>query len=144
MFRRVDDTPDGAEKKRLLKEINTTPSVDAGRRKRAADMIADIEAKEPPPPVPQPLYFPSPPTTSSPNGSASAKVDPNSVPTGVIPQGLTAEDQQRKVLEPKVFGGKATLEEIRLLKAICSHLGNRDCRDRASAMLKKKQEPPAP
>jgi hypothetical protein len=27
-----------------------------------------------------------------------------------------------------------------MLKAICSHLGNRDCRDRAAAMLKKKQE----
>src|SRR5262249_9112858 len=52
MFRKVEETADNNEKKRLLKEINTTPSVDAERRKKAADRIADIEAKEPPPPAP--------------------------------------------------------------------------------------------
>ena len=33
-----------------------------------------------------------------------------------------------------------TIDDIRMLKAICSHLGNRECRDRASALLKKKLE----
>ena len=64
----------------------------------------------------------------------------------MIPQGLAAEDQQRKALEPKVYSGKATIDEIRLLKAICSHLSNRECRDKAAAILKKKleQQPPTP
>jgi hypothetical protein len=46
---------------------------------------------------------------------------------------------QRKALEPKVWGGKASVDEIRMLRAICSHLGDRACRDRASAMLKQKE-----
>src|SRR4029078_5896874 len=57
-----------------------------------------------------------------------------------IPQGLADEDAKRRALEPKVWSGKASVDEIRLLKALCSHLGNRECRDRASAQLKKKLE----
>jgi ABC transport system ATP-binding/permease protein len=140
MFQRVDMVADTAEKKKLLKEINTTPSVDADRRKKAADMVTEIESREPPPPPPLPFFSPGS-STGAPNGSSSAKGDSSAAPTiGAIQQGPAGEDAQRKLLEPKVWGGKATLEEIRLLKAICSHLGNRECRDRAGAILKKKQE----
>jgi hypothetical protein len=38
-----------------------------------------------------------------------------------------------------VWGGKASIDEIRMLKAICSHMGDRACRDRANTMLKQKQ-----
>ena len=44
----------------------------------------------------------------------------------------------RKSLEPKVWSGKASMTEIRMLKAICSHMGDRACRDRAAQMLKQK------
>ncbi len=70
----------------------------------------------------------------------AAKASPVMVSAGesTVPTGLAAEDAQRKALEPKVFGGRGTIDEIRLLKAVCSHLGNAPCRNRASAMLTRK------
>lgn len=45
------------------------------------------------------------------------------------------EDAMRLKLEPKVWAGNATVDEIRMLKAICAHQGDRACHARASAML---------
>jgi ABC transport system ATP-binding/permease protein len=50
-------------------------------------------------------------------------------------QGSDGEAQARAQLEPRVWAGKATTEEIRLLRAICRHMGDRACADRAGAML---------
>jgi hypothetical protein len=144
MFAKVDQAPDSAAKKVILHAVSATPTVDAERRKKAADLVREIEAKEPPPPVP--TYaggdFPRPTGATSP--SAAPTASPSTAVTGgpssSIPTGLAAEDAKRKALEPKVFGGRGTVDDIRMLKAICSHLGNRDCRDRASALLKKKLE----
>jgi pSer/pThr/pTyr-binding forkhead associated (FHA) protein len=144
-FAKVEQAPDSAAKKEFLRTVSATPSVDAARRKKAADMVREIEAKEPPPVVP--AYVGG--DFARPNGTATAAAaTPSAAPTSTpvqgggstIPSGIAAEDAQRKALEPKVFGGRASVDEIRMLKAICSHLGNRDCRDRASAMLKKKLE----
>jgi hypothetical protein len=41
----------------------------------------------------------------------------------------------RQQLEPRVFSGRASVDEIRMLKALCSHQGDRACRDRAAALL---------
>ena len=48
----------------------------------------------------------------------------------------------RRALEPKVWNGNATLDEMRLLKAICTHMGNQQCRNRVSAMIAQKQANP--
>jgi len=157
MFSKVEETADTSEKKKLLKTISTTPSVDAERRKKAADMVQEIEAKEPPPPPPV-IYNPGDPngavrnagTGSTAAGSPSAAPSstssekPNAVPASDVPLGLQEEDAKRRALEPKVWSGKATVDEIRMLKAICGHLGNRGCRDRAAAMLKKKLQEQQP
>ncbi len=45
------------------------------------------------------------------------------------------EASVRASLEPKVWGGKATLDEMRMLKAVCSHQADRPCRDRVNAMI---------
>jgi hypothetical protein len=45
--------------------------------------------------------------------------------------------EARAELEEKVFEGNATAKEIRLLKKICTRIGDVDCRERADAMLKK-------
>jgi hypothetical protein len=50
-------------------------------------------------------------------------------------QGRDGEVKARAQLEPKVWGGRASAEEIRLLRAICKHMGDRACSDRASALL---------
>ncbi|MEP7120626.1 MAG: FHA domain-containing protein [Byssovorax sp.] len=144
MFAKVDQAPDSAAKKVILHAVSATPTVDAERRKKAADLVREIEAKEPPPPVP--TYaggdFPRPAGSSvaAVTPSATPSATPVAGPASTIPTGLAAEDAKRKALEPKVFGGRGTIDDIRMLKAICSHLGNRECRDRASALLKKKLE----
>ena len=81
--------------------------------------------------------YPSNPTPTT--QTATAKVDTPAPPPGGAPQ-LSDYEQQRKRLEPRVWSGKASEEEIMLLKAMCSHMGDHVCRDRANAMLKKKRE----
>jgi hypothetical protein len=44
--------------------------------------------------------------------------------------------EARADLEAKVFEGNATAKEIRLLKRICTRIGDVDCRERAEEMLK--------
>ena len=142
IFAKVEQAPDSAAKKVLLHSISATPTVDAERRKKAADLVREIEAKEPPPPVA--TYaggdFPRPTGMAVPSATPSATSSATPVAAGgpTIPTGLAAEDARRKALEPKVFGGRGTIDDIRMLKAICAHLGNHECRDRASALLKKK------
>ncbi len=144
MFKKVEAAAETAEKRTLLKQINGTPSVDPERRKKAADMLREIDAKEPPPPPvvptvtgPVPTY--TGPVATAPTAPTVTAKDPT--PGGaVVPQGLADEDAKRRALEPKVWSGKASIDEIRMLKALCSHLQNRECRDRAGAMLKKKLE----
>ncbi|MEO7330198.1 MAG: FHA domain-containing protein, partial [Minicystis sp.] len=143
MFKKVAGAADTAEKRALLKQINGTPSVDPERRKKAADMLREIDAKEPLDPVvptntgPVPTY--TGPVATAPTAPTATAKDPTPG-AGVVPQGLADEDAKRRALEPKVWSGKASVDEIRMLKALCSHLQNRECRDRAGAMLKKKLE----
>lgn len=54
------------------------------------------------------------------------------------------EIEVRKQLEPKVWAGRASVDEIRMLKAICSHQGDRACRDRAAKELAKLLPPAKP
>jgi hypothetical protein len=144
MFQRVEQSTDNAEKKKLLKEIAGTSTVDAEARKRAAEKVREIEASEPAPTVQPPVYNgePRPQGTFNPGGAdpAPAATQTSKVITPNAPAGPPDEEALRRQLEPKVYGGRASVDEIRMLKAICSHLGNRQCRDRAAAMLKKKLE----
>ncbi|UQA59206.1 PEGA domain-containing protein [Polyangium aurulentum] len=48
------------------------------------------------------------------------------------------EVELRAKIEPKVWGGKATVQEIKLLKSLCAQHGDLACRDRADAILKTK------
>lgn len=50
----------------------------------------------------------------------------------------------RAKLEPKVWSGKASADEIRMLKALCKEQEDRACRDRAAAMLKQLETKPQP
>src|SRR6185312_8983706 len=110
MFAKVEQAPDSASKKALLHTVSATPTVDAERRKKAADLVREIEAKEPPPPVP--TYngdFPRPAGTGTAATTPSATPSATPVTSGggsSIPTGLAAEDAKRKALEPKVFGGR--------------------------------------
>jgi ABC transport system ATP-binding/permease protein len=140
-FQQVNDAPDSAKKKAILKEIASTDTVEAKSRTRAANMIREIEAKEPPP-VDTSTARAMGPYVPGMGAPSSAKAEPtvvNAPPAGPAPE-LNSEAQMRKQLEPRVWGGRASVEDIRMLKAICGHMGDHACRSRASEMLKKKLE----
>ncbi|HVY44611.1 MAG TPA: FHA domain-containing protein [Minicystis sp.] len=152
MFAKADQATDHAEKRRIWQQINFTPTVDPDRRKRAADLIQAMDAAEPPPPEPAnngagSVGGPRPSTAvgERPEHERAPTVakgsDPAPVPTPAQPPlDPNSEEAQMKALMPRVFSGRASENEIKMLKALCAHLGNHDCRDRAAAMLKKKQE----
>lgn len=60
------------------------------------------------------------------------EMDDPAVPS---PSALKAETRARDELDAKLQKGNASVDEIRTLKAICSHLGDEVCRDRAAAAL---------
>jgi pSer/pThr/pTyr-binding forkhead associated (FHA) protein len=139
IFDKANQATEPLEKRRLLNLIMSTPSVDAEQRRKAATLANEITIPEP---VVKPVgpgpgqvggsgsFDPTPPATAP-----TKPVDTPPAPVGGPPD----EAAMRRNLEPKVWGGRASIEEIRLLKAICSHMGDRACRDRANAMLKQKQ-----
>jgi pSer/pThr/pTyr-binding forkhead associated (FHA) protein len=59
----------------------------------------------------------------------------NGKTTDLALQGRDGEAKARAALEPRVFSGRASPDEIRMLKAICKHQGDRACSDRAAALL---------
>lgn len=80
--------------------------------------------------------------TSAASATAAASA-PKPLETGLLPVSSPLDSStypaQRRVLEPKVWGGKASTSEIRLLRAICIHQGDAVCRDRATALLEQRQ-----
>lgn len=151
LFKKADEAKTTDEKRGLLKQIPPNTYVDPERRERALKLIGEL----PPDPaatatggsfVPNPGSGAGQPATSSPYDtpptptSTSTKTSApatTSAPAATNPSGID-EAAIRRGLESKVWGGKATIDEIRMLKAICSHMGDRACRDRAAAMLKAK------
>jgi len=151
IFKKADEAKTSDDKRALLKQIPPDTYVDPERRQKALGLIGAL------PPEPTPTtptgggYGPGPgpgpgpaltATEPAPTQTATKSSAPTSTGTGgasVNPSGID-EAAIRRGLEGKVWSGKATLDEIRMLKAICSHMGDRACRDRAAAMLKQKMD----
>lgn len=149
MFSKAEQQ-DATEKKRTLQQIASTPSVSAEQRKKAVDMLTamGVAAEPPPPPPPPPNpggggFVPSSSGNSgSSNTTATAKTsEPTTTtgPTAPPPPGQLDEAALRRGIEGKVWSGRASEQEIKLLIAICKHQRDMACRDRAVAMLKQKQ-----
>jgi ABC transport system ATP-binding/permease protein len=88
-----------------------------------------------------PWATPAPANNTAARAAAAAEPEypppivPKVSPADLAAQGRDGEVKARAQLEPKVWGGRASPEEIRLLRAICKHMGDRACSDRASALL---------
>jgi ABC transport system ATP-binding/permease protein len=67
------------------------------------------------------------PTATDPGGNEKARE--------LMAQGSDGESKARKMLEPRVWSGRATADEVRYLKAICKHQKDAACVARANAML---------
>jgi pSer/pThr/pTyr-binding forkhead associated (FHA) protein len=157
LFAEAEAQKDLAEKRKLLNRIATTPSVDSGRRKKALELMQAVDAKMAelaaaqnpgvaiaPRPGGNGDPYESPTAPGTPGATAAAAPTTTAKPDattgqGLPPQGPPDEAAMRRALEGKVWGGKASVDEIKLLRAICSHQGDRACRDRATAMLKQKE-----
>ena len=97
--------------------------------------------------VPEPVIEPPAPTLADPvkvarvpDPVAEPPSPPSPSPSAPSPAGGPSDvdaDTLRAQLEPKVWAGRASVDEIRMLKAICSHQGDRDCRDRAAKLIPK-------
>jgi hypothetical protein len=179
---RADREPDMTTRRMLLNSVAQSTTVDALRRRTAADKLKETDllgtdirelpqvakssppaavAEAPPvrepkepreprepkePAAPRPAAAPRPilaadpwaPNAANRPGGAASTPAPEGSPakaSDLALQGRDGEARARAQLEPRVWGGHATTEEIKMLRAICKHMGDRACADRASAML---------
>ena len=158
-FAKVDASSDKAEKRKLLQQIGQSTSVDPTRRKKALTMVQAMDAADPPPPDTAPGGAAAPNGAGGPvpggarapvadhggtapatTAAAPTKVDsPPPSPGAAAADGSPDYAAQAKPLINKCFSGNCTAGDLKMLKALCAAAGNRDCRDKATAMLKKKE-----
>lgn len=158
LLQRADNEADVTKKRALLGEVAGDPTVDAARRKRAADKLQLLDSAAPTPsqlpstkdagPIERPVRDAGPPrhnivTPYEPN-TGTPTIAP--VPTGLRTGGtdvhqLLLQDTPssiaaaRSILEPKVFGNRATAEEIRMLKTICKSQHDEICVEKCKSLL---------
>ncbi|MDI3290382.1 serine/threonine protein kinase [Polyangium sp. 15x6] len=102
--------------------------------------IARVESTTPPPEPEGSVNVPPAPSGSVVNGETTTKTTPSPSPSSNTRVYTNDEESvMRRQLEPKVWSGRATEQDIKLLIAICRHQRDQGCRDRAIAMLKQKQ-----
>ena len=164
LFEAADAQADPAAKRSLLDRIAKATTVDDGRRKLAADKIAKLDGeavdvselekeqaraagkstiknglvrKNPfgdTPSEPAPSHAPAP-----------KKSGPAPKPKGPSAKDLaTSGDRSnaaraKAMYEAKANSGRATLQDLRMLRALCGQLGDSGCRARASALIRQKK-----
>lgn len=153
---RANQEHDVTARRSLLSSVAQAGLVDTGRRRAAADKLKEADylgtdVKELPKAKPgtvstastpadlapkqaRAVLAPDPWSTPQPARAASADSS-NSKATDLALQGRDGETKARAQLEPRVWSGRASPEEIRMLRAICKHMGDRACIERASALL---------
>ena len=143
LFAKADKASDPDEKRKLLTQITSTGTVDGQRRAKALDLLNQLDAVSPPPTAKPVFNGVAMAGTGAVAAPPTKTAEPTPTPVSAPPApGAPDEAAIRKSLEPKVWAGKGSINDIKMLKAICSHMGDRACRDRAGAMLKAKMENP--
>lgn len=163
LFARVDQEQDPDKRSALLKRIAGAPLLDDATRNRANDKLRQLDSEAtstadlpvasakpasapasvaaaprdrgtPPPPAA------GTPKTSNTTASAAPEAPPDANAAGQATKGRDGEERARRMLEPRVWAGKATIDEIKLLRAICRHQHDSACVSRCTALLKQKQQ----
>jgi pSer/pThr/pTyr-binding forkhead associated (FHA) protein len=154
---RADNEPDLTKKRALLGEVAGDPTVDAAHRKRAADKLQALDSAAPTPsqlpatkdagvaerPVRDAgvrhIVTPYEPNNTAATSAPTATQGPRAGGTDVhqlllqdTPSSIAAA---RSILEPKVFGNRATAEEIRMLKTICKSQHDEICVEKCKSLL---------
>jgi pSer/pThr/pTyr-binding forkhead associated (FHA) protein len=173
---RADAEPDATKKRGLYQRVSQNVSVDAARRKVAADKLQQLDTSTntlPTNPTQLPLAFdaPTPGEAAAPSPRSESARRPTPVtelavappqspapapaPSAPPTRGSGVDDRERQLalqgtqdskmllkqqLEPRVFGGKASDTEIRLLISTCKDLGDKSCVQQARAIWTQKQQ----
>lgn len=139
MFAKAERTTDVAERTRILTSISENDAVLADKRQRAADMVPDKAA---PIDLDRANRAPGAASSAKPAASASAaSTAATSAPTATPPAGGTPDKfdmgGQKGPLLSKLRSGRASMNELLELKAICMADGDRACRNEAVAAIAK-------
>lgn len=155
MLARADAETDVDIKRALLSSVAEAPTVDGTRRRLAATRLeslaggpaASASASAEPTTAPtttkhashQPTAATSPTRKPKPHTTATAPTrKPSTSGSEFDRASKLALDGNlagaRQILDPKVFGGKGTPDEKRLLKSICKQQGNQVCLDKLKSM----------
>jgi pSer/pThr/pTyr-binding forkhead associated (FHA) protein len=131
-----------ADKLQLLDQAAPTPSQLPSATPKDAAVVA-LPDKIAPVAVPAPA--PRRPAAYSPDGAqvqqTPAPAPPPKAPSGTDVHTLLLQDTPssiaaaRAILEPKVFGNRATAEEIRMLKTICKSQHDEVCVEKCKSLL---------
>jgi len=161
LLARADASPDTAFKRGLYQRVSQTMSVDSQRRKLAADRLqqldanggaaladpTDLPAAPGAPPNRSRIEDASAPTATRGDAGRKLAAEAAAPATGT---GTSVEERERQLalqgtpdarlqlkqqLEPRVYGGKASEAEIRLLISTCKELGDRGCTQQARSVL---------
>jgi hypothetical protein len=155
MLARADAEQDVTKRRALLDEVARAQTVDGARRKRAADKLQQLLDTSATVPTQLPVADAGPPHAGHDAGAvrrvASASYDPTAAPAPPPPTPRTAGGTDvhqlllqdtpssiaaaRAFLEPKVFGNRATAEEIRMLKTICKTQHDEICVEKCTSLL---------
>jgi len=161
LLQRADAEPDPAKKRAMLDEVARATTLDPQHRKRAADKLqlvldtastmpsqlpvaadagppdtkhnardAGPARRAPAPPVIDPNT--SAPTPAPQSTKSSGGTDVHQLLLQDTPSSIAAA---RAALEPKVFGNRATAEEIRMLKTICKQQHDEICVEKCKSLL---------
>jgi pSer/pThr/pTyr-binding forkhead associated (FHA) protein len=165
---RAEQEQDVPTRRMLLNAVAQSTTVDAGRRRAAADRLKEVDylgtdihelpqaTKPTPTSSPQPSeavpsrlpkhepllaadpWSPSAAPSPPPKPRAQTTAQPEPAPgraSELALQGPDGEAKARAQIEAKVSSGRASADDLKLLRAICRHMGDRACSDRASALL---------
>lgn len=149
------DLVDKSEKKALLGKVAQNTNVSPELRKKAADALQQLDGAGTDPTQLPPASSDKPGSTapagtdSKPAGTApdkTAKKPTDKDPPVAATTATTAppttdagdpEMKQRRALESRMNSGKASKDDLRLLKEICKHQGDAACKGRVNDALKK-------
>jgi pSer/pThr/pTyr-binding forkhead associated (FHA) protein len=169
LLAQADAEPDPAKKRLILKRVSQAVTVDAARRKIAADKILALDASgstsvASPSQLPVATDRPSndDPVASAPRPQGGSRRWASADPPGPSPQATTgggssqgADERERQLalqgtedsrkllkaqLEQRVFGGKASDNEVDLLISTCKDMGDKGCVQRARAIKAQRQQ----
>lgn len=151
---RAQNEVDAAKRKALLEPVARSASVDPNRRRNASDRLATAEALLAAPPItvpssatptaptreagstPSPVTAKTPgPTAPKPTPAPAAGGNVSEKVRALMLEGPDGLKQAKELLTPRVFGGKASRQEIDLLRIVCKDMKDQVCVSRCKEML---------